>query len=46
VSLCDHCFDIGKDSYLVLLILGVLFDVGVFSGGHRSMKRRNHLTGG
>ena len=26
--------------YVVLLILAVLLDVGVFSGGHRSMKKK------
>ncbi len=26
--------------YLVLLILAVSFDIGVFSGGHRAMKRK------
>ena len=29
-----------EGGYLVLMILGVLFDLGVFSGGHQSMKRR------
>ena len=29
-----------EGGYLVLLILAVLFDIGVFSGGHRSMKNR------
>lgn len=30
-----------QGGYLVLLILAVLFDLGLFSGGHRSMKRRD-----
>lgn len=29
-----------EGGYLVLLILAVLFDIGVFSGGHRSMKKK------
>jgi hypothetical protein len=29
-----------EGGYLVLLILAILFDIGVFSGGHRSMKHR------
>jgi hypothetical protein len=29
-----------QGGYLVLLILGVLMDVGVLPGGHRAMKRR------
>jgi hypothetical protein len=29
-----------EGGYLVLLILAVLFDIGAFSGGHRSMKKR------
>ena len=29
-----------QGGYLVLLILAVLLDIGVFSGGHRAMKRR------
>jgi hypothetical protein len=29
-----------QGGYLVLLILAVLIDVGVFSGGHRAMKNR------
>ncbi len=29
-----------QGGYLVLMILAVLADVGVFSGGHRAMKRR------
>ena len=28
-----------EGGYLVLLILAVLFDIGVFSGGHRSIRR-------
>jgi hypothetical protein len=28
-----------EGGYLVLLILAILFDIGVFSGGHRSMKK-------
>ncbi len=30
-----------EGGYVVLLILAVLCDIGVFSGGHRSMKNRN-----
>ncbi|MFZ5831058.1 MAG: hypothetical protein ACOY3P_13285 [Planctomycetota bacterium] len=29
-----------EGGYLVLLILAVLFDLGLFSGGHRSMRKR------
>jgi hypothetical protein len=29
-----------EGGYIVLMILAVLFDIGVFSGGHRSMKRQ------
>ena len=29
-----------QGGYLVLLILAVLLDIGVFSGGHRAMRRR------
>ncbi len=29
-----------EGGYLVLLILAVLFDIGVFSGGHRSVKKK------
>jgi hypothetical protein len=29
-----------QGGYLVLLILAVLFDLGVFSGGHRAMRRK------
>jgi hypothetical protein len=29
-----------QGGYLVLLIFAVLLDVGVFSGGHRAMRRR------
>ena len=29
-----------QGGYLVLLILAVLFDIGVFSGGHRTMRRK------
>jgi hypothetical protein len=29
-----------EGGYLVLLILAVLFDIGVSSGGHRAMKRK------
>lgn len=29
-----------EGGYLVLLILAVLVDIGVFSGGHKSMKNR------
>jgi len=29
-----------QGGYLILLVLAVLFDIGVFSGGHRAMKRR------
>jgi hypothetical protein len=28
-----------EGGYLVLMILAVLFDIGVFGGGHRSLKR-------
>jgi hypothetical protein len=30
-----------QGGYLVLLILAVLFDLGLFSGGHRAMKKRS-----
>jgi hypothetical protein len=29
-----------QGGYLVLMILAVLFDIGVFSGGHRAARRR------
>jgi hypothetical protein len=29
-----------QGGYLVLLIFAVLLDIGVFSGGHRAMRRR------
>ncbi len=29
-----------EGGYIVLLILAVLLDIGVFSGGHRTMKNR------
>jgi hypothetical protein len=29
-----------EGGYLVLLVLAVLFDIGVFGGGHRSMRRK------
>lgn len=29
-----------QGGYLVLLIFAVLVDIGVFSGGHRAMKKR------
>ena len=29
-----------QGGYLILMIFAVLLDVGVFSGGHRAMKRR------
>ena len=29
-----------EGGYLILLILAVLFDIGVFSGGNRSMKKK------
>jgi hypothetical protein len=33
-----------EGGYLVLLILAVLFDIGVFSGGHRSMKNHSESS--
>lgn len=29
-----------QGGYLVLLVLAVLFDIGVFSGGHRAMRKK------
>jgi hypothetical protein len=29
-----------EGGYLVLMILAVLFDLGLFSGGHRSLRKR------
>ncbi|MHB0960549.1 MAG: hypothetical protein ACYC6N_21285 [Pirellulaceae bacterium] len=29
-----------QGGYLILLILAALFDIGIFSGGHRSMKKK------
>ena len=35
-----HNAGLVEGGYLVLLILAVLFDIGVFSGGHRSVRKR------
>lgn len=34
-----------QGGYLVLMILAVLIDIGVFSGGRRAMKRRQFADG-
>ena len=34
-----------QGGYLVLMILAVLTDIGVFSGGHRAMKRKQIADG-